>query len=210
MTQDDGTRSRLIDLTKPLDAALEIYTDGDYSDPPLVVEDWCSVADQGFRVSRLALGTQTGTHVDAPAHFVDGGATLETLDPATLIGPYFAVRPRDWEKAECLAAALDRFSGERILFLLADADPIPLPQPALDAFLDLPCPVWATSSEVEIPGAPPLHFHMALAEAGVFLIEDLDPAACRDVPDRGEMIALPLRLSEVSGAPCRVVVRVAD
>ena len=60
---------RVLDLSKPLDSAIEIYSDGSYRDPPFEVSEWCSVESQGYRVSAVRLGTQTGTHIDAPAHF---------------------------------------------------------------------------------------------------------------------------------------------
>ena len=50
--------TKLYDLTRPLNAATPIYAGEGYRDPPLEVETWCSVAQQGFRVSRLALGTR--------------------------------------------------------------------------------------------------------------------------------------------------------
>lgn len=38
-------------------------------------------------VSRWRIGAHTGTHIDAPAHFVDGGKTVDQIDLAALIGP---------------------------------------------------------------------------------------------------------------------------
>ncbi len=61
--------TEIIDLTRKLDESLSIYSGGGYSDPPLLVESWCAIEEQGFKVSRLSMGTQTGTHIDAPAHF---------------------------------------------------------------------------------------------------------------------------------------------
>lgn len=209
MSDLDPKSSRLIDLTKRMDDALGIYAEDGYSDPPLVIEDWCSIMERGFRVSRLELGTQTGTHIDAPAHFAEGAATLDALDPAALIGPYLALRPSDWANEAAWRAAAGRHRGEGILFLLADTPTAALPEAAFDRFLALGCPVWATASEIDIPGAPALHFHQRLAERGIYLIEDLDREAAREVSDTGEMIALPLRLIGTSGAPCRVVIRTA-
>ena len=54
-----------INITKVLDENLPIYAEVNYSDPPLKVETWCTIPDQGFRVCRFSLGTQTGTHIDA-------------------------------------------------------------------------------------------------------------------------------------------------
>jgi arylformamidase len=38
-------------------------------------------------VSRLSLGTHTGTHVDPPAHFLPGAATVDALPLDVLVGP---------------------------------------------------------------------------------------------------------------------------
>jgi arylformamidase len=37
--------------------------------------------------SRLQCGTHTGTHIDAPLHFLPGAAPLDSIPPAALIGP---------------------------------------------------------------------------------------------------------------------------
>ena len=77
-----------IDLTRKLDEHLWIYQEDGYADPPLVVDRWAERATAGFEVWRLALGTQTGTHIDAPCHFADGGATLDALPAGACIGAY--------------------------------------------------------------------------------------------------------------------------
>src|SRR5215213_7717095 len=45
------------------------------------------VAGEPAQVSLLTIGTHTGTHVDAPAHFIPGGATVETLPLDAMVGP---------------------------------------------------------------------------------------------------------------------------
>jgi arylformamidase len=44
-------------------------------------------AGQPSNVSRWRIGAHTGTHIDAPAHFIDGGHTVDQLDLTALIGP---------------------------------------------------------------------------------------------------------------------------
>jgi arylformamidase len=44
------------------------------------------VAGQPSNVSRWRIGTHTGTHIDAPAHFIDGGATVDQLDLSAVCG----------------------------------------------------------------------------------------------------------------------------
>jgi kynurenine formamidase len=45
-------------------------------DPPVAVESHATAEADGYRVSRLSLGTHAGTHVDAPSHTEPDGRTL--------------------------------------------------------------------------------------------------------------------------------------
>jgi arylformamidase len=201
---------KVIDLTKPLDSSLDIYHSRDYSDPPFCCSEWSSVEEQGFRVSRLELGTQTGTHIDAPAHFSSDGATLESLPVHQLMGAYFMVDLPDCCDLESIRKLSASYSQEPILFLRTNSCGISrLPVDALNALIELPPEVWVLAGMIEVVNAPSLEFHRFVALAGKFLIEDLQEAAAALVPRRGEIFALPLRLIGTSGAPCRVVVREA-
>src|SRR5436309_152838 len=56
-------------------------------DPDVMLERVSSIADGDLaNVSRLDFGVHTGTHVDAPVHFVDGAPGAESLPPAALVG----------------------------------------------------------------------------------------------------------------------------
>lgn len=198
--------AEVLDLTRVLDEHLTIYTSGSYSDPPLQVETWCTVEQQGYAVARLRMGTQTGTHIDAPAHFVSGGTTLEALPVQALMGRYLWVDLAHLRPPE-LDALSRGHTAESMLFLASpEAARAEISDEVLDFLLALPCMVWISSGEVRVSGHDGLYFHRALAEAGRYLVEDVDEQAARRVRPGGELIALPLRLSGVSGSPCRVVV----
>jgi kynurenine formamidase len=191
----------LIDLTKIMDKDLSIYAEDGYSDPPLEVETWCAIQKQGYKVSRLSLGTQTGTHIDAPAHFAENGVTLEALPLQSLIGKYLLV---DLDR---LPQELNH-NGETILFLKSARESgSEVSKEFFETLLALPCSVWVIVYDVRITGQEFLYFNQRLAEAGKFLIENVDESAAMQVKPDGELIALPLRLTRVSGSPCRVVVR---
>jgi len=198
--------AEILDLTKTLDKDLPIYTTGTYSDPPLQIETWCTVQQQGYAVSRISMGTQTGTHIDAPAHFASDGATLEALPVQALIGRYLWVDLCHVTEAD-LGKVTSGYEGESILFLTSsDPAKTEASEEVLSALLKLPCIVWVTVYGVQVIGHDLLYFHQALSAAGRYLIEDVDEVtASRAIPG-GEMIALPLRLAGISGSPCRVVV----
>jgi len=194
--------TEVIDLTRLLDQNLPAYTEGAYSDPPFQMDTWCTVEEQGYKVSQLSLGTQTGTHIDAPAHFVAQGAELETLPAQALMGPYWWLdlneHPDRWTD----------YNGQAILFLAAQhSNRVEISLEIFQRLLEVTCRVWLIACSVQVAAQEPFYFHRALAQAGKYLVEDLDEAQAARVRPGGELFALPLRLSGSSGAPCRVIVR---
>lgn len=196
-----------LDLTRILDETLPIYTADGYSDPPLHIVPWCNIASQGYLVSQISLGTQTGTHIDAPAHFAEDGDFLDALPLSALIGPY---RYLDLSAAGDSLYLQSNSVGRHasILFLAAPHQTtVTITQALFERLLALPCPVWVTAVGLRVERKEDLFFHHALAMHGRYLIEDLEPTTAARVRPGGELIALPLRLGRTSGAPCRVVIR---
>ena len=71
------------DVTVPVSNELPTWP----SDPAVEITDWRSLsAGDAANVSMLNLGAHTGTHVDAPAHFIEGAAKVESLSLDALIG----------------------------------------------------------------------------------------------------------------------------
>lgn len=199
-------KAKIIDLTKPLEADFSPFRDGAYADPEFLVETWCTVVNQGFWVSQLSLGTQTGTHIDAPAHFRTGGATLDALPLNELIGAYFLVDLGPLLHGESMNYLLSAYANQQILFLTCPPANALLDETQFAGLCALKIRLWVVSGRVQIADEDPYFFHRALADQGIFLIEDIDAEAAAHIPPDGELIALPLRLTGVSGSPCRVVV----
>jgi kynurenine formamidase len=192
----------ILDLTKPLDENLPIYAEENYSDPPLLIEDWCSVQSQGYKVSRVSLGTQCGTHIDAPSHFMEGGADLGALPAEALFGKYCLF------DLDALESQID-YRGEPILFLKSQTS-VEISEEVFNSLLALPCRVWIIVFDVSVKGRDIFHFNRALARADKYLVENLDEEAAQKVKPGGELFALPLKLVATSGAPCRVIIRQAE
>ena len=197
---------KVIDLTKPLDENLEIYAEGAYKDPDLGIETWCTIESQGYHVSKLSLGTQTGTHIDAPAHFFSGGATLDKLPIDQLIGVYFLINLDPIVPSTSSTKLTSGYTGQNILFFSSSQDTASLTKTQLNSLFELNANVWAVVGAVHVFDEGPLYFHQQLARSGIFLIEDLDSQAAQSVPPNGTLIALPMHLQGTSGAPCRVVI----
>jgi len=195
--------TEIIDLTKALDESLYIYSEETYSDPPLLIEPWCTVQSQGYKVSRVSLGTQCGTHIDAPSHFMEGGADLGALPVDALMGKYFLL---DLDEIVRTGTGKFDYQQEPILFLKSGSG-VEVPEDVFNSLLALPCRVWLIIYDISIFGRDIFYFNRKLAEADKYLIENVDEHAAMQVKSGGEIFALPLRLISTSGAPCRVVVR---
>lgn len=55
-------------------------------DPKPEVIQLSTVKEKGYRLSKITLGSHTGTHVDAPCHMIDAGATVDELHLDDLMG----------------------------------------------------------------------------------------------------------------------------
>src|SRR5467141_4538428 len=82
----------IYDVSVPISSRTPIY-DGD---PGVDIQPWSALAKgDSANVSFLHFGAHTGTHVDAPAHFIEGGRRIDQLAPDTLIGPARVIRVPD-------------------------------------------------------------------------------------------------------------------
>ena len=79
-----ASERRIWDVSVPLRHGGLVYP----GNPPITITPVQSIAaGNTANVSRIDLGTHTGTHVDAPLHFMDGGAGVDELPLDALIGP---------------------------------------------------------------------------------------------------------------------------
>lgn len=74
---------RLIDLTHPVLEGMPVYPG---TEPPRIVEA-NSLEEHGFREKKITLYSHTGTHVDAPAHILADGKTLDEFAISSFHGP---------------------------------------------------------------------------------------------------------------------------
>jgi len=198
----------IIDLTKPLDTSFIPYSHGSYSDPPFELSEWSTVRNDGFRVSRISLGSQCGTHIDAPAHFMEEGITLDALPPQRFMGRFFLVNLTPAPSLSEVLMSLAPYRKEDILFLRTpENQKAVLPREAVRQMLALPPVLLTLSGSIVIEHCDPLEFHRMVARAAKFLVEDLDQNAAHRTAGHGEMFIFPLRIIGVSGSPCRVLVR---
>lgn len=214
---------RVVDLTLPIKAGMARFPT--YWHPEVEVGLLGRIENEGRETRRLVLGTHSGTHCDAPRHFLPGGAGVDALDLAALVGPARVLdltthAPGGCVEAEDLQAALEGRVPERLILRYDwsrqwEREAYYCDHPYLSRqaarwlvagglkllAMDSPTPDNPADGRSAPEDSP---VHKILLGAGVILVEYLDNLAALTRP-WVELIALPLKIEGADGSPCRVV-----
>jgi arylformamidase len=204
----------IYDVSVPIRNGMPVWP----SDPPVKLTAQAHASqDQShsIRVTSIEMGSHTGTHVDAPAHFVDGGKTLSEVPLEVFVGPATVfeipgvrsitrahLETHDWTGIERVLFKTDNSSHwnddhffENFVYLEPEAGEflvsrgirlVGIDYLSIDRFRSVEHPT-----------------HFALLPHDVVLLEGLNLS--RIVPGRYHMVALPLNLQNADGAPTRVI-----
>lgn len=168
-------------------------------------------------VSGLSVSSHTGTHVDAPAHFVRGGTTVDLLPLERLVGRAWVAclpGPGPITAAAMVAAGIPQ-GTERLLIRTDNSNRAEAGTIFDPGFVALAADAtdWLLAQGVQLVGidgpsiepfiAPGEPVHRALLAAGVVIVEGLALAGI--ATGAYELICLPLRIAGCDGAPARVV-----
>lgn len=168
-------------------------------------------------VSSLSLGAHTGTHVDAPVHFVKGATGVDALAFDSLLGVARVLEIRDARAirvAELKGHAIQ--PGERILFKTANSSRGWASKAFLPDFVSLSVEGarYLAERKVRTVGIDYLSIgsaeegvptHQALLGADVCIIEGLDLSSVE--AGTYDLVCLPLRIAGGDGAPARAILR---
>jgi kynurenine formamidase len=220
----------LVDLSVPIVTGMPVYP----GDPEVTVAPALTVDDSGVNVLRLHLGSQSGTHVDAPYHIDDALPRLDELPLDRFAGPAVV--------ADVRGLAPRAPIGPDLI-----ADLIPELQPGAILLLatgwcahwgsdDYRAHPWLSSSAAEaivaagirtvgidalsVDRTPAsdeefsLTAHRVLCGAGAVIAENLTGLGAlveaQAAGRRIEVSLFPLRLAGADGAPVRAVARVRE
>ena len=169
-------------------------------------------------VSKISMGSHTGTHMDAPLHFVREGKGLDAMPLDATIGRARVVEVRDPESIK--PSDLNRHeirSGERILFKTRNSARSWPSRAFLEDFVSISREAarYLAARNVRTVGIDYLSVggfrkdgvetHRALLEAGIWVIEGMDLSEVE--PGEYELVCLPIKVLGSDGAPARALLR---
>lgn len=184
-------------------------------DPPLGIRRRRVIVPGGeYAISEIAIGSHTGTHVDAPAHFLTGGRTVDLLDLDSMNGPchVLAVPP---DRTSVGPADIDRIppGTERLLLRTRNSERWATSVGFFSDYVALTDEgaeraeerglvlVGIDSLSVERPTEDGYLVHRRLLKRGTVILEGL---LLNGVPEGAYGLrCLPLRIAEGDGAPAR-------
>jgi arylformamidase len=205
----------IYDVTVPLDVRVPIYP----GDPAFRLDRVASLADGAVcNLSKLDCGVHTGTHVDAPVHFIEGAAGVDGLPLAAMLGRAEVVDATSLPGHVDAAALADLpipAGTERLIFKTRNSRLWSSPA-FVEDFVGVTAEAAVTLVERGVrlvgidylsiaPPGDPTPTHLALLKAGVVVLEGLDLRAVP--PGSYDLVCLPARLVGADGAPARVVLR---
>jgi arylformamidase len=192
----------IFDVSVPLREGMVTYP----GDPQVRLERAASIAGGDVvNLTRIDFGLHSGTHVDAPVHFIDGAAGVDTVPLDVLVGACEVLEVPDLSRDSVAKAP----KADRLLFKTPNSELW-----ANDEFADGFARLDGASAElllersVRLVGVDYLSVgdedaHQALLGAGVVPVEGLDLRGIE--PGPYELVCLPLRVVGADGAPARAI-----
>ena len=203
-----------IDISLPIRSGMPVWP----GDLPVRVDQTMSL-ERGdpFNLTECHFTAHTGTHLDAPRHFLAAGAAIDALPLDAVLGPCRVVRIHD--PVAVRPAELPAFlqAGERILFQTRNSfRNIHLHEFVEDfVYVSKEAATFIAAARVQTVGIDYLSVggfhhdlvetHLVLLGAGIWVIEGLDLSAVE--PGEYELACLPLKLVGADGAPARAALR---
>ncbi len=205
-------KSNWVDISVPVTEKILMWP----TDPIFRLRRFASFAEGNPCIaSEITLSVHTGTHIDAPAHFIKEGDTMGTWKPEITIGQCRVVtieNPKEITAEEI--SILNIQEGERIIFKTKNSDSNWWEKPFNPHFISISPKAAILLAKLKplclgidylSVGSPEtgVETHQHLLGAGIWLIESLD--LTKISPGNYELIFMPMNLYEAEGAPGRAI-----
>jgi arylformamidase len=213
----DKAKKAWIDISVPLRDAMVHWP----SDPPVSIKRVGDI-EKGdtANLSAISMGAHSGTHVDAPIHFLEQGQGIDNIPIDTLVGRARVIEIRDPESIKSEELLQYRFRrGERILFKTQNSSHLWQKDEFVEDFVFISDAAadFLVDRGVRLVGVDYLsvgsfkyggsYVHKTLLSGGICIIEGLNLSNV--MPGKYDLICLPLRIVAGDGAPARAILKPA-
>ena len=212
---------RIVDLSHTIEAGMPVFP----SDPAPAVLPWARMPVHPFDTEVLHLSGHTGTHVDAPSHFVQGATAIDELDLARCVRPGTTLDLRGVAPGSSIDSSHLRDAEGRCGRSVAEGDAVLLwtgwsrrwryrdyltgyPGLSEDGARYLvqrgPSVVGIDTANIDVPDAGDFPAHRALLQAPIPIVENLTRLGTIR-SSNFTFVVLPLAITGATGSPVRAV-----
>lgn len=186
-----------------IDITQEVFSCKVFPGDPIPSLKHIQSLDQGdvCNLTAFSMCAHNGTHVDAPAHFIPDGKTIDEMGLEPFVGDCFVARCEGNVTGEDAADIVERAraagASDRILI----AGKATVTAEAAQVFARSDIKLLGNESQTVGPEDAPKEVHLILLGAGIVLLEGI---VLKDVAEGKYLLsAAPLNLAGCEGAPCR-------
>lgn len=199
---------KFYDLSFPFERGMP-YFEGD---PVPAIEQFKELGKDGYNIKKITIGTHTGTHIDAPAHFIKSGKTVDQLDPSDISGSATCIEydptkelklPSQYYKILFLYTGYNlrwkEFTSFKNYSYIKEQDAEKLKDYGAKVIgIDSPSP--------EIPDSKDFSTHKILLGNSIPIVENLDSSVLGKLLNKSFIaLILPLIIKDGDGSPVRVL-----
>lgn len=215
---------KIIDLTFVIES--DMPTCGTAWHQKVKIEKMGTLEKVGRNTSRIIMGSHSGTHMDAPLHFIENGVAIDKLDLEKVCGEIQLIdfsnikkqiiKAEDFAHIQLKKRILLRFGWDKMWGTKHYYENFPYLELSAAEYLvkngvqlvamDTPSP--DTGAAIGEKDDSPVH--KLFLKKGIIMVEYLTNTNLLEAGKRYEIIALPLKIIGCDGSPARVIAREID
>jgi arylformamidase len=210
---------KAVDLSHELENGMPIYP----GDPSPSFERAATIQNNGVNLTRMTLGSHTGTHTDAPLHFIPDGISVDDLPVSTFVGEAIVL---DISKSEPVGSGITKSDLEAFDSQIKKDDIVLLYTGSSDlwgrpevnsnyTYCTKEAADYLVSKKIRAVGidflsiekfkAPEPVVHKTFLSNGIYIVESLSNSLKQFSGRRILLISLPIKLKNGDGAPTRSI-----
>jgi arylformamidase len=208
----------IYDISVPINNDLTVWL----GDPPVSISQESFIERDGYNLNRLTISAHTGTHIDAPLHYIKDGPNIGSIELEQLIGPVLVIEiPQEIKiiTGQVIESLNIPASTERILFKTENSKLWGRNTGFEKSYVGLDSSGAAAilKSKIKFVGMDYLSIsilddlvepHKLLLSNKVVILESCNLSA---VPaGEYQLVCLPLKVNEIEGAPVRAILLAKD
>lgn len=186
-----------------IDISQEVLSCNIYPGDPSPKAEKLKNMDQGesYNLSVFSMCAHNGTHIDAPAHFIKGGKSIDEISCDSTVGYCYVTEHSGDVTASDAAIILKKAAAQDVKERILIAGDATVTEEAAEVFAKAGLKLLGNEGQTVGPKDAPMRVHQILLGAEIVLLEGIKLGNVSE--GKYFLSAMPLNLKGLEGSPCR-------